>query len=130
LARLATHIIASEHGAAILCGIDTAEGAATAIGRNYDGIVIVTAGERGCFHVPPGATQAIHTPAFQVEAVDTNAAGDVFHGAYALNAAEGRELEASLRFASAAAALKCARFGGRTACPTRSEVDEFLKGKA
>jgi sugar/nucleoside kinase (ribokinase family) len=32
-----------------------------------------------------------------------------------------------LRFASAAAALKCTRFGGASAAPRRAEVDEFLK---
>jgi sugar/nucleoside kinase (ribokinase family) len=68
------------------------------------------------------------TPAFPVTAVDTLGAGDVFHGAFALAITEGRELRSALRFASAAAALKCTRFGGALAAPQRIEVEELLQG--
>ncbi|MBR0714077.1 sugar kinase [Bradyrhizobium liaoningense] len=67
------------------------------------------------------------TPAFPVQAVDTLGAGDVFHGAFALRLAEGRDAREALRFASAAAALKCIRFGGGTSAPQRFEVEELLR---
>jgi sugar/nucleoside kinase (ribokinase family) len=35
-------------------------------------------------------------------------------------------LRQALRFASAAAALKCTRFGGAYAAPQRTEVEAFL----
>jgi sugar/nucleoside kinase (ribokinase family) len=66
------------------------------------------------------------TPAFPVHTVDTLGAGDVFHGAFALAITEGQELRDALRFASAAAALKCTRFGGAFAAPQRAEVTELL----
>jgi sulfofructose kinase len=66
------------------------------------------------------------TPAFPVHTVDTLGAGDVFHGAFALAITEGQELRHALRFASAAAALKCTRFGGAFAAPQRAEVMELL----
>src|ERR1700693_3083357 len=66
------------------------------------------------------------TPAFPVHTVDTLGAGDVFHGAFALAITENQDLRAALRFASAAAALKCTRFGGAFAAPQRAEVDELL----
>jgi len=66
------------------------------------------------------------TPAFPVHTVDTLGAGDVFHGAFALAITEKQELRQALRFASAAAALKCTRFGGAYAAPQRAEVEEFL----
>jgi sugar/nucleoside kinase (ribokinase family) len=66
------------------------------------------------------------TPAFPVHTVDTLGAGDVFHGAFALAITEGQDLPAALRFASAAAALKCTRFGGAFAAPQRAEVEELL----
>jgi len=70
------------------------------------------------------------TPAFPVHTVDTLGAGDVFHGAFALAITEKQELRQALRFASAAAALKCTRFGGAFAAPQRTEVEELLsKGK-
>ena len=66
------------------------------------------------------------TPAFPVHTVDTLGAGDVFHGAFALGITEGQDLPTALRFASAAAALKCTRFGGAFAAPQRAEVEELL----
>jgi sulfofructose kinase len=66
------------------------------------------------------------TPAFPVHTVDTLGAGDVFHGAFALAITEKQELRDALRFASAAAALKCTRFGGAFAAPQRAEVAELL----
>jgi len=67
------------------------------------------------------------TPAFPVHAVDTLGAGDIFHGAFTLALTEGQALRDALRFASAAAALKCTRFGGAFACPQRAEVEAFLR---
>jgi sulfofructose kinase len=66
------------------------------------------------------------TPAFPVHTVDTLGAGDVFHGAFALAITEKQELREALRFASAAAALKCTRFGGAFAAPQRAEVTALL----
>jgi sugar/nucleoside kinase (ribokinase family) len=84
-----------------------------------------TRGARGTIWLDEN--QAIQeTPAFPVHTVDTLGAGDVFHGAFALAITEGQELRQALRFASAAAALKCTRFGGAFAAPQRIEVEELL----
>jgi sulfofructose kinase len=66
------------------------------------------------------------TPAFPVHTVDTLGAGDVFHGAFAVGITEGQDIPTALRFASAAAALKCTRFGGAFAAPQRAEVEALL----
>jgi sulfofructose kinase len=66
------------------------------------------------------------TPAFPVHTVDTLGAGDVFHGAFAVGITEGQDIPTALRFASAAAALKCTRFGGAFAAPQRAEVEQLL----
>ena len=68
------------------------------------------------------------TSAFPVQAVDTLGAGDVFHGAFALGLAEGKGAREALRFAAAAAALKCTRHGGGQAAAQRIEVEELLRG--
>jgi sugar/nucleoside kinase (ribokinase family) len=65
-------------------------------------------------------------PVFRVDAVDTLAAGDVFHAGIALALAEGRDEVAAIRFGAAAAALKCRRFGGSMGAPRRDEVEAFL----
>ena len=84
-----------------------------------------TRGPRGTIWLDEkGAVQ--ETPAFPVHTVDTLDAGDVFHGAFALAITEKQELRQALRFASAAAALKCTRFGGAFAAPQRAEVEELL----
>jgi sulfofructose kinase len=71
------------------------------------------------------------TAAFPVHTVDTLGAGDVFHGAFTLAITENQELRQALRFASAAAALKCTRFGGAYAAPQRVEVGQLLaRGQA
>jgi sugar/nucleoside kinase (ribokinase family) len=70
--------------------------------------------------------QLQQTPAFPVHTVDTLGAGDVFHGAFALAITENQDIPSALRFASAAAALKCTRFGGAFAAPQRAEVTELL----
>jgi sulfofructose kinase len=69
------------------------------------------------------------TPAFPVHTVDTLGAGDIFHGAFALAITENQAVPDALCFASAAAALKCTRFGGAFACPQRPEVEALLSGE-
>jgi sulfofructose kinase len=61
--------------------------------------------------------------------VDTLAAGDVFHGAFALALSEGSDVANAMRFSAAAAALKCSRFGGISGAPSRAEVDDFLTAR-
>ncbi|MGA2026586.1 MAG: PfkB family carbohydrate kinase [Syntrophobacteraceae bacterium] len=64
--------------------------------------------------------------AFAVDAVDTTGAGDIFHGAFALRIARGEDLLRALRYASAAAALGCAKMGARAAIPTKAEVESLM----
>jgi sulfofructose kinase len=64
-------------------------------------------------------------PSPRVKAVDTLAAGDTWHGALALALAEGRGTEEAIEFASAVAALKCTRFGGRASIPHREEFERW-----
>lgn len=118
----ATFIVASEPAAAILCdGAEPAE-ACRILAERTGFFVAITAGGRGTYWRLPGASSERHTPAPTITAVDTLSAGDVYHGAFALAVAEGMEMETAIRFASAAAAVKCLRFGGRLAAPDRDET--------
>lgn len=69
-------------------------------------------------------------PAFQVNAVDTVAAGDCFNGAFAVALLEGQAPPQAARFASAAAAISVTRRGAQASMPTRAEVDPFLAERA
>lgn len=86
--------------------------------------VVVTLGERGLKGRSCGSEGWL--PAFPIEAVDTTGAGDTFHGAFALELAQGASFASALIFASAAAALSCKSLGARPGIPTRREVQEFL----
>jgi sulfofructose kinase len=85
----------------------------------------VTQGERGSITVSDD--RVIRMPAFPVEAIDTTGAGDVFHAGYIYGLLQQWDLEYIVRFASALAALKCTRMGGRKGAPYLREVMQFLK---
>lgn len=61
--------------------------------------------------------------------MDTTGAGDVFHGGYLYGLLRKWPLKDTIRFASAVAAMKCRKLGGRAGIPRLSEVREFLKSK-
>lgn len=124
LVGLASHVVASEGGAMLVTGAGEPLLAAKRLAARHPGSVCVTAGEKGCWWGKGGTVR--HTPAPVVAAVDTLAAGDVFHGAFAYGLVEGWPHERMIAFASAAAAIKCTRFGGRLGAPTRAEVEAFL----
>ena len=124
LVRLASHVVASEGGAALVTGANDPKLAAERLSAGQSGFVCVTAGEKGCWWGEGGTIR--HTPAPVVEAVDTLAAGDVFHGAFAFGLVEGWAMQSVIGFASAAAAIKCTRFGGRLGAPTRGEIEAYI----
>lgn len=90
-----------------------------------NGHVYVTLGKEGCLWLENDDT--LHRQAgFTVEAVDTTGAGDVFHGALAVMLARGESPQEAVRFASAVAALKCTRPGGRAGIPDCDQTRSFL----
>jgi sulfofructose kinase len=87
-------------------------------------VVGLTRGEHGSVLSVDG--RRIEAPGFRVDVVDTNGAGDVFHGAFVYGVLQGWEAGHILLFASAVSALKCTRLGGRTGIPSREEALAFL----
>lgn len=125
LLRTCTHVIFSAEGLRATAGLDDLGAALHHIARQTDAFLAVTDGANGIWWIESGKTR--HLPAFPVRAVDTLGAGDVFHAAVALTLAETREMACCLRFAAAAAAIKCTRFGGITGAPSRAETEAFLR---
>ena len=118
------HAVFSEPGLAnYMPGLRVAEALAAAIAAGC-AVAAVTPGEKGTLWMTRGDALPRRMPAFRVQATNTTGAGDVYHGAYALAVAEGQTVEAAIRFASAAGALR-ARDG---ATPTRAMVEELLRG--
>lgn len=69
-------------------------------------------------------------PVPHVKAVDTTAAGDVFHAALALAIGEGRADHDAVAFAATAAALKCLGGPGVLGAPRRAAVERGLSRRA
>jgi sulfofructose kinase len=122
LLAAASHVAFSRQG---LASISFGEPVDALAAIDMSAWACVTDGEHGVFVAGGG-----YVPALPVHAVDTLGAGDVWHGAFALRLAEGADEMEAIRFANAAAALKCARPWGREGCPTRAETEAFLKEHA
>ena len=132
LARL-DYLIPNESETALLTGIEvadhnSAEEAAERLREEGVGTVILTLGDRGAFLV--SAEESVHVPVYEVEVVDTTAAGDAFVGGLAVALAQGQNLAEAVRYANAAGALAVTRLGAQPSLPTRQEVEEFMKGKS
>ncbi len=120
-----THIIFSAPALAATSGEDDPVSGLMSIRRRTESWIAVTLGGAGVVWLGDN-DQIGRAPAFNVEVADTLGAGDVFHGAFALALAERRPIEEVIQRASAAAALKCTRFGGRLGIPSAEEVNDFL----
>ncbi|MEX2627787.1 MAG: PfkB family carbohydrate kinase, partial [Ilumatobacteraceae bacterium] len=125
LFELASHLVFSREALRSTAGVFRPGPALRIVRGLTDAWVGVTLGAGGIEWLDDHGSG--HLAAHDVEAVDTLGAGDVFHGAFALLLAEGGDEEHAMRFANAAAALKCTRPGGRDGIPSRTDVDQFLQ---
>ena len=128
LLRLVTILTPNETEAELLTGIPvtdetSAERAADNLLARGVGIVIITLGPRGAF-VASGEYRGL-APGFEVEAVDTTAAGDVFNGALAVALAKQQPLVEAVCFANAAAAISVTRLGAQPSAPKRKEIKKL-----
>jgi sugar/nucleoside kinase (ribokinase family) len=98
-----------------------------AMREQFETTVIVTLGEDGL--IVDDGSGLVHLPAVPVQTVDTTAAGDIFHGAFAYGVNEGMPLDACLRLASQAAALAVQRAGGRSSIPSLDRVRQAMRRK-
>ncbi len=85
----------------------------------------ITLGEKGSITLCGDET--FYTPAFNIDVVDTTGAGDVFHGGYIYGLLQNWNIHIAVKFASAFAALKCRKIGGRAGIPGLEEVESFMK---
>ena len=125
LLTASSHLVFSSEALQATAGIADDAEALKKIARLTPSFLAGTRGSKGTLWLDEQQNLQ-ETPAFPVHTVDTLGAGDVFHGAFALAITEHQELRQALRFASAAAALKCTRFGGAFAAPQRAEVSALL----
>lgn len=100
------------------------ERAAEALRKMGVGTVVLTLGDRGALLAQSGGTELF--PAFEVEPVDTTAAGDAFVGGFAFALAAGRPLAEAVRWGNAAGALATTKLGAQPSLPTRQALEALL----
>lgn len=108
----------------LIASSDFAEDPRELADRYGCGVVGITRGADGA--VFWDGSRRIESPAFKVPTADTTGAGDVFHGGFIYGLIRNLNLEDTIRFAHAVAAMKCMQIGARRGIPTLSEVQEFL----
>jgi ribokinase len=118
----------------IVDDVSSMEQAATSLLQRGAKNVIVTLGEKGALIV--SGTQVTHVDTYQVNVVDTTAAGDAFIGGFATKLLESdsllsetREqapaLQRAVRYGCACGALATTKFGAQPSLPTKQEVESF-----
>ena len=85
----------------------------------------VTAGEKGVYWIENGIIFNCKPP--KIKVVETNCAGDVFHGAFAAFIHQKYSVMKSMKLATATASLKCTKKGGINSIPSYLSVKNFEK---
>jgi len=126
---LASHIAFSRQGLESLAGslrnVSDIEAALRKVAKSYPVWLAMTDGEYGVYML--SSVGFLHQPAAKVVVLDTLGAGDVWHGAFTYWLGCGNSENESVRFANAAATLKCSRPGGGRSCPEFAEVMALLE---
>jgi sugar/nucleoside kinase (ribokinase family) len=86
----------------------------------------MTLGDQGAIIYCEG--QFIEAPAYPSPGGcrDTTGAGDAFRGGFLYGLLTGEDIETSMKFGNAVAALKCSKLGARPGLPTKQQLEEFL----
>ena len=124
LVAAATFPVLAERVPQALTGESDIRKALRALRLQHEGMICVTLGPHGSMLM---AGDDVHeAPAFEVAAVDTTGAGDVFRGALIYALLRGERPEVMLRFANAAAALSCTREGAIGGIPSLNEIEQLV----
>jgi sugar/nucleoside kinase (ribokinase family) len=120
-------VITSSRFPTLYTGISDRKKALLELQKHTPGFVCATLGQEGAIALANG--EFIYAKGFEVNAVDTTGAGDVFHGGFIYGLLQNWEVEEILRFSNAVAALKCRDLGGRKGIPTLEEVQTFISSE-
>ena len=125
LLPLVNVLIASQNFITPLTGeVATPEESLRTLKKLCTGDIIITLGSKGSIGL--FNNEIVFQEAFPVNAIDTTGAGDVYHGAYIYGLINGWKRKECMRFASAAASLKCLDVGARKGIPSLDRIHEFL----
>ena len=117
-----SHVVFSYQGLKSFTGINNIERALKIFANTSEFQTLVTNGEHGCYYIQNKKIKNI--PAIKINAADTLAAGDIWHGAFLFKLIKKSSLVNSIEFANYVASLKCKKFGGSSGTPFLSELKE------
>ena len=123
------HIEAGMMAGEPIADVRSAKTVAAALVANGPEAAVVTIGEKGAVLVDK-SHRIRHFSAPKVSIVDTTAAGDAFTGALSVAIAREHTAANAIRYANAAGALACTKFGSQPAMPTRREVEDLLASES
>ena len=130
LLQLCDFITPNETEAQILTGIkidnsmDAKKAAEVLLGKGVQA-VIVKMSSKGSYYYD-GSIEILF-PAYEVDAVDTVAAGDAFNGGFAAAFSKGKPIEEILQWANACGALSTTKPGAQPSMPSREELISFIE---
>jgi sugar/nucleoside kinase (ribokinase family) len=117
-------VITSSRFPMLFTGISDQKKALLELQKHTSGFLCATLGHEGAMALVNGEFLSIE--GLKVKSVDTTGAGDIFHAGFIYGLLQNWEVAEILRFANAAAALKCQDLGGRKGIPTLEETQKFL----
>ncbi len=122
----ADYLIPSKEFALGITGCESVEDAAKKLFETYSPkVVVITCGKDGGVYYD--GKELLTYPIYPAKVVDSNGAGDVFHGAFAAGLIRGFEPYKCCHFASAVSALKCTGVGARESVPCYDRVKEYME---
>ena len=120
-----TYLILNEVEAAEFSGCEEPEKSLEYFSEKYPMLkVMLTLGSNGCVYMESGKKS--YHPIFDVNVVDTTAAGDTFTGYFIEGIANGHCIEDILKTASAASAITVSGMGAAVSIPTKEIVMKKL----
>ena len=87
--------------------------------------ILLTIGKRGSVYIC--ADEIIEQSAYQVDSIDTTAAGDTYAGYYIAAVCSGQSIRNAMNVASIASAIAVSRKGASSSIPWAYEVEEILR---
>lgn len=126
LVPLVDLLVASSGFPALFTGAAGREDALRRLLARGPRFVAMTLGREGALAMTRDG-ELLRSRGFDVDAVDTTGAGDVFHGAFLYGLLEGWTIERTLDFSNAAAAMNCTALGARGGVTRLPDILAFME---
>ena len=126
-------IICSKEFAEEVSGVKIVPGDTSSIASLYQNLkkkfssqeIVVTLEDQGALYSIEGHIKLI--PALKLEVKDTTGAGDIFHGAFAYQYFQTKNIELAVKFANVTAGLSVRNIGSKNSYPELEEVQKYYE---